>query len=102
MHSTNLAPPCSYACEVFTKNLAETAIVLNAFRLGFGLSVTFYINEWVALMAFRWTYGMMAFLQLLSFCFIVLLMWKGHGIRQWRIRGLGDSEEGEHLVGKRD
>lgn len=89
---------CSYACEIFTKNPAETAIVLNAFRLAFGLSVTFYITGWVELMSFNWTYGMMAFLQVFSFLFIILLFWKGHEIRQWKVGGLGQSEEGEAVL----
>jgi hypothetical protein len=88
----------SYACEIFTKNPAETAIILNCFRLGFGLSVAFYISPWVELMSFNWTYGMMAFLQVFSFLFVLVLMWKGHEIRQWKVGGLGESEEGEHVL----
>ncbi|ESZ92443.1 hypothetical protein SBOR_7160 [Sclerotinia borealis F-4128] len=70
----------NYACELFTKVPAETAIVMNNYRVGFGLSVAFYITSWVKKLGFRWTYGLMAFLQVASFGFVVLLMWKGHEI----------------------
>jgi uncharacterized membrane protein len=88
----------SYACEIFTQNPAETAIILNVYRIGFGLSVAFYINPWVDLMGFNWTYGMMAIMQVVSFLFVLLLMWKGHEIREWKVGGLLKSEEGEHLI----
>ncbi|KAN0108687.1 MFS multidrug transporter-like protein [Hyaloscypha variabilis] len=88
----------NYACEIFTQNPAETAIILNVYRIGFGLSVAFYINPWVDLMGFNWTYGMMAIMQVVSFLFVLLLMWKGHEIREWKVGGLLKSEEGEHLI----
>jgi uncharacterized membrane protein len=88
----------SYACEIFTHNPAEVAIVLNDYRIGFGLSVAFYINEWVDIMGFNWTYGMMACMQVFSFLFVILLMWKGHEIRDWKVGGLLSSEEGEHII----
>jgi hypothetical protein len=95
-----LLTTCSYACEVFKKNPSETAIILNAYRIGYGLSVAFYINPWVDLMDFNWTYGMMAFLQIFSFLSVLLLMWKGHEIRKVRILGVGESEseDGEHVL----
>ena len=49
-------------------------------------------------MSFNWTYGMMAFLQVFSFLFVLILMWKGHGIRHWKVGGLGESEEGKHVL----
>jgi len=92
----------SYSCEIFTRNPAEAAIVLNFFRLAFGLSIAFYINPWVGLMGFNWAYGMMACLQVFSFFFVVLLMCKGHEIRQWQFGDLMHSEEGEHILEKQD
>ncbi|RDW80542.1 hypothetical protein BP5796_05240 [Coleophoma crateriformis] len=88
----------NYACECFTKNPAETAIVLNSFRIGFGLSIAFYITPWVDAVGFAWCYGTMAFIQVFSFCFVVVLMWKGHTIRQVDPFGLISTEEGEHVV----
>ncbi|KUJ24281.1 MFS multidrug transporter-like protein [Mollisia scopiformis] len=88
----------NYACEIFTPAPAEVAIILNLYRLAYGLSIAFYINPWVDLMGFNWAYGMMAFLQATSFGFVGLLMWKGHEIREWKLGGLLRSEEGECVI----
>ncbi|RFU34879.1 hypothetical protein B7463_g1455, partial [Scytalidium lignicola] len=88
----------NYACECFTTHPAETAITVNAYRLLFGLSVAFYINNWVAAVTIGWTYGMMALFDLFSFVFIIILIWKGHAIREWTVGGLNSTEEGEHVV----
>jgi hypothetical protein len=90
----------NYLSECFTRNIEETAIVLNAFRIGFGLSVAFYINQWVADLGFAWCYGSMAFIQIAAWLFVLLLLWKGHQIRQWDPFGLICTEEGEHIVNK--
>jgi MFS family permease len=90
----------NYLCECFRKNPAETGIVLNMYRVGFGLTVAFYIQPWVAAMTFAWAYGMMAILEVVSFGAVLLLMWKGHQIREWKVGGLGFSEEGEHVIEK--
>ncbi|KAI9743888.1 MAG: hypothetical protein M1818_002622 [Claussenomyces sp. TS43310] len=88
----------NYICECFTTHPAEASITGNAYRLVFGLSVAFYITQWVEAVSIGWTYGMMAFFEIFSFLFIILLMWKGHQIRQWTLSGLGSTEEGEHVV----
>jgi hypothetical protein len=88
----------NYICESFVSNPAEASITSNALRLLFGLSVAFYINDWVAAVNVGWTYGMMAFFDVFSFGFIALLMWKGHTIRQWTFGGLNNTEEGEKVV----
>jgi hypothetical protein len=85
------------SCECFTKNPAEAAITGNCLRLLFGLSVAFYINEWIAEVGVGWVYGMMAIFDAVSFCFVVLLIWKGHLIRSWTIGGLNSTEEGEKV-----
>jgi hypothetical protein len=90
----------NYLCECFTHNPAETAIVLNTFRISLGLTVTFYINEWVAGVGFGWTYGITAFLEIFSFLAVMALMWKGHIIRFYSIGHLASSEEGEKVVGR--
>jgi len=67
-------------------------------RLLFGLSVAFYINEWNAEVGVGWVYGMMAIFEVVAFCFVILLMWKGQRIRTWTVGGLNFSEDGEHLL----
>ncbi|PQE26523.1 polyamine transporter protein [Rutstroemia sp. NJR-2017a BBW] len=76
----------NYACEIFTQAPAETAIVLNSYRVAFGLSVAFYIAPWVEKMGFRWAYGLMAFLQV------------GREIRRLKMGMLGSDEEGEVVM----
>jgi hypothetical protein len=88
----------NYMCECFIRNPAETSIAVNFYRVGFGLSVAFYINQWVAAVTIGWAYGMMALFEVLSFVSIIALLWKGHRIREWNIGGFGSSEEGEHLI----
>jgi len=88
----------NYICECFTKNPAEASITVNAYRLVFGLSVAFYIRQWVAAVSIGWCYGMMAIFAAASFIPIIVLMWKGHTIRQLTVGGLSSSEEGEQVV----
>ena len=84
--------------ECFTKNPAEASITSNCFRLLFGLTVAFYINEWVADVTVKWVFGMMAFFDILAFGFVGILMWKGHQIREWTVSGLNITEEGEKVI----
>lgn len=88
----------NYLSECFTHNVEETAIVLNTCRIAFGLSVAFYITPWVDAVGAGWTYGMMAFIMILSWLCVILLMWKGHQIRKIDPFGLISTEEGEHVL----
>ncbi|KAH8668814.1 polyamine transporter [Xylariales sp. PMI_506] len=88
----------NYLSECFTRNIEETAIVLNAFRIAFGLSLTFYVTPWVASVGFAWSYGTMAFIQVFSWVFMIALMLQGHRIRKLDPFGLAASEEGEHVL----
>lgn len=90
----------NYLSECFTHNIQEAAIVLNVFRIGFGLSVAFYINQWVEDVGFSWCYGTMSFIQIFSFIFAVILIWKGHAIRKLDPFKLICTEDGEHVVNK--
>jgi uncharacterized membrane protein len=71
-------------------------------RLFLGLSINFYINDWIAAVTIGWVYGMMAFFTIFSFFFLIILMWKGHTIRQWTPFGMGSSEEGEHVLREKE
>jgi hypothetical protein len=67
-------------------------------RLFLGLSINFYINQWIEKVDIGWVYGMMGFFTIFSFLFLIILMRKGHIIRQWTPHNLGASEDGEHLL----
>lgn len=88
----------NYVVECFTHYPAEAGIVIGAYRIVYGLTITFYINPWVKAVGAGWVYGMMAFFAIFSFLFVILLMWKGHAIRQIQFASVASSEEGEKLV----
>jgi hypothetical protein len=88
----------NYICECFRKHTSEAVIPVNCMRLVMGLSINFYINQWVSAVDIGWVYGMMGFFTLFSFFFLMVLMWKGHVIREWTPFGLGSSEEGEKVL----
>lgn len=87
----------NYVAECFRKNTSEATIPLNSFRLFLGLTINFYINDWIASVGIGWVYGMMAFFTLFSFSFLVALMWKGHEIRNASPFINSSSEEGATL-----
>lgn len=64
--------------------------------------MAFYVNQWVEAVGFSWTYGTMAFIQVFSWFFVMLLLWKGHTIRQWDPFGLISTEEGQHVLTKEE
>ncbi|KAJ5605775.1 Major facilitator superfamily domain general substrate transporter [Penicillium lagena] len=88
----------NYVVESFTKYPAEAGIVIGAYRIVYGLTITFYINPWVAAVGVGWVYGMMAFFAVFSFFFVMLLMWKGHAIRGIQFAHLASSEEGKKVL----
>lgn len=88
----------NYVVECFTHYPAEAGIVIGAYRIVYGLTISFYIKPWVAAVDAGWVYGMMAFFSVFSFLFVVLLMWKGHAIRQIQFASVASSEEGEKLL----
>ncbi|KAF2772978.1 MFS general substrate transporter [Teratosphaeria nubilosa] len=87
----------NYVCEGFTLYSQEVATALNFYRLILGLTVTFYIDPWVAAVGPGWTFGMMAFFAILGFSFTVILAWKGSAIRKLSLRRFQVSEEGDSL-----
>lgn len=93
-------PPITvnYLCECFIHYPAEASIALNFYRVSFGLSVAFYIKQWVAAVTIGWAYGMMAIFEVLSLTSIAILLWKGREIREWSIGGFASSEDGLRLV----
>jgi len=48
----------NYACESFVSYSQEVVTVLDFFRLILGLTVTFYIDGWVAKVGPAWMFGM--------------------------------------------
>ena len=90
----------NYTVECFRSYTVESVIPFASMRLFFGLSINFFINQWVVAVNIGWVYGMMAFFSVFAFGFLILLMWKGDIIRSWTPFGMGSSEAGEHVIGK--
>ncbi|PYH40710.1 polyamine transporter [Aspergillus saccharolyticus JOP 1030-1] len=90
----------NYVVECFTRYPAEAGIVVGAYRIVYGLTISFYIDPWVAAVGVGWVYGMMAFFAVVSFLCVGLLMWKGDVIRGWQIASVASSEEGVQLAGE--
>ncbi len=72
---------------------------MGFYRLIFGLTVPFFIDPWIAAVDVGWAFGIAAFLSVASFPCIMLLIWKGHELRQYTFFGLSSNEEGQRLVG---
>ncbi|MCJ1401853.1 hypothetical protein MMC11_005070 [Xylographa trunciseda] len=81
----------NYICECFPDYPAEVGIVMGAYRLGFGLTISFFINPWVGAVDVGWAYGMMACLTVATFSFVLLLAWKGEALRRWQPFGLREN-----------
>lgn len=89
----------NYVCECFVNRTTEAACIMGFYRLIFGLTVPFFIDAWIAAVGVGWVFGIAAFLSIGLFPCIMLLMWKGHEIRQYTFSGLNSNEEGQRLVG---
>ena len=97
--SLSLVPvTVNYLCECFTQYPAEASIILNVYRLVFGLTIPFFVNPWIAAVGVGWVWGMAAIFSALSFGLVVLLIWKGHTVRSWTSPRLLTTEEGMSVV----
>jgi MFS family permease len=91
----------NYVAECFRESTVEAIVPLSSMRLFFGLTINFFITPWVAAVGVGWVYGTMAFLTAGSFGFLVILMWKGHAIREASPFFTAVSEEGEKVILKK-
>lgn len=92
----------NYICECFRTHTTEATLILNSLRLWFGLSINFYVNPWIQKVGIGWVYGMMAFFSVFAFCFLILLMFFGHAIREATPFIESKSEEGQHVLAAKD
>lgn len=92
------APPTiNYISECFTHHATDATAILNFYRSGFGIAVPFFLSPWLAKVGVGWVFGMMAFISLFAFSFPVLLMARGHDIRELTLGNLSSSEEGAEI-----
>ena len=96
-------PVCvNYAVECFTRYAVETSIIMNCYRLAFGIALPFFALPWGAKVGNGWLFGMAAFFSLFAASLIGLLAWKGPLLRGYILMsGLASTEEGEAVLEER-
>ncbi|KZF22834.1 MFS general substrate transporter [Xylona heveae TC161] len=95
---SSVAVPINYLVESFAGNPQEVGTVMNGYRLALGLAINFFTEPWEKSVGIGWVFGMAAFFSLGSFLLVILLMWKGHVIRQWSYGGIGKTDDGAKVV----
>ena len=88
----------NYCVECFTNHPTEVGIIMNFYRLSFGLTTSYFIDSWSAEVGVGWVFGMAALFSLLSFGLVVVLLLKGPAFRQVRYARIGSTEEGARLM----
>lgn len=88
----------TYVVECFSGKANEVAVILNLYRLAFGLAIPFFINPWSVAVGTNWAFGMMAFFTIFSFGAIVVLMIWGPDIRAHSLIKM-NTEEGVKVMG---
>lgn len=85
----------NYAVECFTHMASEVTIIITLFRLAFGVSIPFFIDQWEDKVGIGWLFGTTAFITIFMASFPALLIWKGDVIRRMSlVSGLPSSEAG--------
>ena len=90
----------NYVVECFIDYPVDAAMSNTLFRIVWGLSIPFYINEWAAEVGVGWAYGIMAFMALGATGFIAILMLGGHQVRELSFARVKSSEEGSKIIEK--
>ena len=84
--------------ECFRQYAAETGTVVGIYRLLFGLVVPFFITPWEEAVSVGWVFGMAAFFSIGASGLLIVLMWKGHEIRQPSFISVASTEEGARVT----
>lgn len=88
----------NYVAECFKEYAAETGTIMGIYRLIFGLVVPFFITPWEKAVSVGWVFGMAAFFSIGAFGLLVVLMLKGHEIRQLSFKSVASTEEGARVT----
>lgn len=91
----------NYMVECFRGHVVEVSATMGVYRLSLGLAVPFFIEPWIDRVGGPgWVFGMAAFFSIFAFSLLIVLMWKGHQLRQIRLGSFAWDEEGTRLVEK--
>ena len=89
----------NYAAEGFTKHGEACAMIITLYRLGWGVAIPFFADQWIAKVDVGWVFGMSAFFTVASGGLIMLLLWKGRELRKLSlVKSLATSEDGEAVT----
>lgn len=85
----------NYVVECFEMHPSQVGAIMGVYRLSFGLAIPFFVDAWIdAVGGPGWVFGMAAIFSIVAFLPVLLLMWKGHWIRQFSFPRLAADEEG--------
>lgn len=77
-------PVCyNYVVECFLHHPVETSVSLNAYRVTFGLISVFIATQWQDTVGLGWMWGMGAFLIVFVDIIMIVIIFKGHVVREW-------------------
>jgi peptidoglycan biosynthesis protein MviN/MurJ (putative lipid II flippase) len=77
-------PVCyNYIVECFLQNPVEASVSLNAYRVSFGLLSVFLVTQWQSAVGVGWMWGMGALFVIIVDILMIVVILKGHGVRQW-------------------
>lgn len=91
----------NYAIECFHGHASAAGAIMGLYRLAFSLTLPFFVPAWMAKVGAGWCLGMAAFFSIFAYLFIIVLIWKGHTIRQWSFARVASSEEGMKIIGEK-
>ena len=102
--ATNAIIPVTvnYIIECFKGHASESAAIMGLHRLAFSLTMPFFIPTWIDKLGFGWCLGMAAFLSILAYGGIILLLWKGKELRELSFTSISSNEGGIRIIQKGD
>ena len=102
--ATNAIIPVTvnYIIECFKGHASESAAIMGLYRLAFSLTMPFFIPAWIDKLGFGWCPGMAAFLSILAYGGIILLLWKGKELRELSFTSISSNEGGIRIIQKGD
>ncbi|KAI9046870.1 hypothetical protein LZ554_008948 [Drepanopeziza brunnea f. sp. 'monogermtubi'] len=95
-----ILPICyNYIVECFIENPVEAAVALNGYRISFGIMSVFVSTRWDEAVGAGWMWGMGAFFVVFVNIVMLVVIFKGHVVRQWSVsKSISATEDGERIV----
>lgn len=89
----------NYVVECFTAHAIEVSVVMNCYRLAFGLALAFFVEPWEEVVGKGWVFGMASLFVFGAGVLVMVLAWKGESLRHITpARNLLSSEQGKRVV----